>query len=68
MNQLDFFDHTLEGKIYRMEKWISRLNRELLFLKRVYEMNEEIKSRKTVDSNSMQYPNASKSMQIEMFK
>lgn len=49
MKQLDFFDHTLEGKIYRMEKWIARLNRELLFLKRVYEMNEQIKKQKTVE-------------------
>jgi hypothetical protein len=64
MNQLDFFDATLEGKIYRMEKWISRLNRELLFLKKVYEMNEEIKVRRTIDPEQKPSP---KVVQIEMF-
>lgn len=68
MNQLDFFDITLEGKIYRMEKWIGRLNRELMFLKKVYEMNDEIKRRRTVDSNSMQYNDGNSSHQTKLIQ
>ena len=60
MQQLDMFDITLEGKIYRMEKWISRLNRELNFLKKVYEMNEQLKRQKTINL-------ATKPTQMEMF-
>lgn len=36
--QLDMFDETLTKKIHRLEKWIYRLNREMLFLKEVYKM------------------------------
>lgn len=36
---MDMFDITLEKKIYRLEKWIDRLNREMWFLKNVYELN-----------------------------
>ena len=54
MKQIDFFDHTLENKINRLEKWIVRLNREMLFLKRVYELNETIKKQKTVNVNKEQ--------------
>ena len=60
MNQFDMFDITLEGKIYRMEKWISRLNRELNFLKKVYEMNEQLKRQKTINL-------ATKPTQMEIF-
>lgn len=36
--QLDLFDETLTKKIHRLEKWIFRLQREMLFLKEVYKM------------------------------
>lgn len=39
--QQDFFDYTLDKKIYRLEKWILRLQRELWFLKSVYEMRSK---------------------------
>lgn len=35
MKQGDLFEETLEKKIYRMEKWMSRLQKELWFLKEV---------------------------------
>lgn len=40
MQQMDLFDVTLEKKIHRLEKWISRLNKEVWFLKNVYQMNQ----------------------------
>ncbi len=38
--QLDLFDETLEKKIYRMEKWVVRLQKELWFLRNVYDMKK----------------------------
>lgn len=35
MQQLDLFDKTLEMKLYRLEKWIARLNKEVWWLKNV---------------------------------
>lgn len=40
MQQPDLFDETLEKKIYRMEKWVLRLQRELWFLKEVYNISK----------------------------
>ena len=40
MRQLDMFDETLEKKIYRMEKWIGRLQKEMWFLKQIYELRK----------------------------
>ena len=40
MKQSDFFEETLEKKIYRMERWIHRLQKELWFLKEVHELNK----------------------------
>lgn len=41
MQQLDLFEETLEKKIYRMEKWITRLQKEMWFLKEVYNMSKK---------------------------
>lgn len=42
MDQLDFFDETFRKKVYRMEKWIAKIqqqvnlfNEEMLFMHRV---------------------------------
>lgn len=40
--QADLFDETLEKKIYRMEKWIGRLQKEVWFLKEVYNMSRRV--------------------------
>lgn len=40
MQQTDLFDETLQKKIIRLEKWIFRLQREMFFLKEVYNMSK----------------------------
>lgn len=40
MQQLDLFDETLSKKIQRVEKWILRLQREVFFLKEVYNLTQ----------------------------
>jgi len=40
MQQCDLFDETLAKKIQRMEKWCHRLQKELWFLKEVYNMSK----------------------------
>lgn len=57
LQQPDFFDETLHRKIHRMEKWILRLQKELWFLKEVYELSKN----RTVQMEK-------KTVQIEMFK
>ena len=39
MIQIDMFQETLDKKIYRMEKWIVRLQRELYFLREVHNLS-----------------------------
>lgn len=56
--QPDLFEETLEKKILRMEKWMHRLHKELLFLKEVYNMSQ---SRRPSD------PPRPKAVQIDMF-
>jgi hypothetical protein len=41
MQQLDLFEETLEKKIYRMEKWVGRLQKEIWFLKEVYNLSKK---------------------------
>ena len=41
MQQLDLFDVTLEKKINRMEKWVSRIQKEIWFLKQVYDLSQK---------------------------
>lgn len=41
MQQMDLFEETLEKKIYRMEKWVMRLQKELWFLREVYTMSKK---------------------------
>lgn len=48
MQQMDFFDLTLERKIHRLDKWIGRLQREMWFLKQVYELNQGKVKRQTI--------------------
>jgi hypothetical protein len=43
MQQLDLFDETLAKKIVRMEKWTARLQKELWFLKEVYNLSTKTK-------------------------
>lgn len=43
--QPDLFEETLEKKIYRMEKWIGRLHKELFFLKEIYQLKQRSKSK-----------------------
>lgn len=38
--QPDLFEETLEKKIYRMEKWICRLQKEIWFLKEVHNLSK----------------------------
>lgn len=40
MQQMDLFDETLQKKIIRLEKWIGRLNKEMYFLKEVYNLTQ----------------------------
>ena len=53
---IEFTEH-LEKKIYRMEKWMMRLQRELQFLKAVHDMNTQRMENKTI-----------KVEQIDMFR
>lgn len=41
MNQPDLFEETLEKKIYRIERWIMRLQKEIWFLKEVHNMSRK---------------------------
>ena len=38
---MDLFEETLAKKIYRLERWIGRLNREMYFLKEVYNLTQK---------------------------
>lgn len=40
MQQMDLFDETLTKKIQRMEKWVGRIQKEIWFLKEVYNMTQ----------------------------
>lgn len=40
MEQADLFNETLEKKILRMERWINRLQKEMWFLKEVYNLSK----------------------------
>jgi hypothetical protein len=40
MQQTDMFEETLEKKIVRMERWINRLQKEMFFLKEVYNLTQ----------------------------
>ena len=37
---MDLFDETLAKKIVRLEKWICRLQKEMFFLKEVYNLTQ----------------------------
>ena len=39
MKQLDFFEETLDKKITRLEKWLARLQKEMVFLKEVQKLS-----------------------------
>lgn len=41
IEQMDIFEETLEKKIVRMERWVLRLQREVWFLKEVYNMSKK---------------------------
>jgi hypothetical protein len=43
MQQLDLFDKTLEMKLYRLEKWVGRLNKEIWWLKNVAALRSQQK-------------------------
>lgn len=57
MQQMDLFDETLSKKIQRMEKWVGRLQKEIWFLKEVYNMTKRVEkidiSTKRVDQVDM---------------
>lgn len=38
--QYDLFEEALSKKIVRLEKWIHRLHKEMVFLKGVYELHQ----------------------------
>jgi hypothetical protein len=40
---MDLFDEALEKKIRRLEKWIYRLQKEMWFLKNVYNLTQKKK-------------------------
>ena len=44
MTQMEMFEETLEKKIYRLEKWINRLQKEMWWLKSVYELKQQRKT------------------------
>jgi hypothetical protein len=48
MQQTDLFEETLEKKIYRMERWIGRLQKEMWFLKEVYNMSKRAEKFDTI--------------------
>lgn len=52
--QLDMFEETLEKKIFRMEKWIGRLQKELTFLKEVYIMSKKAGKFDTIKKHAEQ--------------
>lgn len=62
MKQMDLFEETLEKKIHRLEKWISRLQKEMWWLKNIHEMSMKLKK---IDSSEEAYPRNS---QIVMFE
>lgn len=37
--QPDLFNETLEKKIYRMEAWVTRIQKEIWFLREVYNLS-----------------------------
>jgi hypothetical protein len=57
MEQMDIFEETLEKKIFRMERWISRLQKEMWFLKEVYQLTR--KTPRLIDIKSVE--------QVDMF-
>lgn len=40
LQQMDLFEETLQKKIYRLERWIHRLYKEMTFLKEVYHLSQ----------------------------
>lgn len=48
MQQMDLFDETLAKKIVRMERWIHRLQKEVWFLKEVYNMSKRAEKFDTI--------------------
>ena len=48
MQQLDLFDETLGKKIVRLERWIHRLQKEMWFLKEVYNMSKRAEKFDTI--------------------
>ncbi len=57
MQQMDLFDETLAKKIVRLERWIGRLQKEMWFLKEVYNISKRADKfesiRKTVEQVDM---------------
>ena len=56
MQQMDLFDETLSKKIVRMEKWVGRIQKEIWFLKQVYNMTQRQHipdSKKMVEQSDM---------------
>lgn len=55
MQQMDLFEETLSKKIQRMERWVGRIQKEIWFLKEVYNMTQrqDIVRTKAVDQQDM---------------
>lgn len=46
---MDMLGDTLEKKIYRLEKWIMRLNKEMQFLREVYYLTQKVHQAKRIE-------------------
>ena len=54
MTQMDLFDETLAKKIVRLEKWMSRLHKELWFLKQVHNISTRAEKFDTIKEHVQQ--------------
>lgn len=54
MTQLDLFEETLSKKIQRVELWIKRLQKEVFFLKEVYNLTQRKEKPKAEEKKQIQ--------------
>ena len=58
LTQYELFDKTLEEKIFTMQRWLSRLEKQLYFLKTVHDLR--MNQKREVEAKPME-------QQMEMF-
>jgi hypothetical protein len=63
MQQLDLFEDTLQKKICRLEKWMNRIQRQMIAAQQDIYILKHVQSTKRRDH----FPDARKITQLEMF-